>query len=82
MAQDIWTLIKQHEGEMFSTVTGKEFTYQIKGNTLYHTRTATGIPKSAFEKAVALNPGKPSDLQNVIVGPSYVYAIITDKRMR
>ena len=38
--------------------------------------------KSDFEKAIALNPQKPSDLHNDVIGPSYIYAIISDSRIR
>jgi len=80
--ESIWENIKRHEGEVFYTVSGLEFTYQVVGEKLIHTRSKVAIPKSAFEKADVLNPQKPSDLHNDVVGPSYIYAIISDSRIR
>ena len=78
----IWENIKRHEGEVFYTVSGLEFTNQVDGEKLIHTRSKVAISKSAFEKAIILNPQKPSDLHNDVVGPSYIYAIISDSRIR
>ena len=80
--ESIWENIKRHEGEIFYTVSGLEFTYQVVGENLIHTRSKVAISKSAFEKAIVLNPQKPSDLHNDVVGPSYIYAIISDSRIR
>lgn len=77
----IWEKVKQHQGETFETVNGKPFTYTVEGNKIIHTRCKTPIFKSNFEKAVCLNPQKPSDLQMKVTGPSYVYAIISDPRL-
>ena len=76
--ESIWENIKRHAGEVFCTVSGLEFTYQVVGEKLIHTRSKVAISKSAFEKAIVLNPQKPSDLHNDVVGPSYIYAIISD----
>ena len=46
----IWENIKRHEGEVFYTVSGLEFTYQVVGEKLIHTRSKVAISKSAFEK--------------------------------
>ena len=78
----IWENIKRHEGEVFYTVSGLEFTYQVVVEKLIHTRIKVAISKSAFEKAIILNPQKPSDLHNDVVGPSYIYALISDSRIR
>ena len=79
---NIWDNVKLYQGEVFKTVTGLEFTYYVDGNILHHTRSKATISKSCFEKAVQLNPQKPSDLHNAVAGPSYVYAIISDKRLK
>lgn len=80
--QKIWDLIKQHQGEMFYTVSGKELIYRVERDMVFHNRTKIGIPRQAFEKAVAINPHCPADLQKVVVGPSYVFAIISDPRIQ
>lgn len=80
--QKIWDLIKQHQGEVFYTASGKELVYRVEGEMVFHNRTKVGIPRRAFEKAVAINPRSTADLQKAVVGPAYVYAIITDPRMK
>ena len=79
---DIWDKVKLHQGETFQTVKGLEFTYEVIGETVIHTRSKANISRSNFEKAIQLNPQKPSDLHNAVAGPSYVYAIITDHRLQ
>ena len=78
----IWEKVKQHQGEIFHTVRGLEFTYRVEGEKVIHTLSTETIPRSAFEKAELMAPQKPSDLHNAVWGPSYVYAIITDPRLR
>lgn len=77
----IWEKIKQHQGETFHTVRGLEFSYRVEGEKIIHTRSTETISRTDFEKAELLAPQKPSDLHNVVWGPSYVYAIITDPRI-
>ncbi len=79
---DIWEKIKLHQGEIFHTVRGLKFTYKVRGETVIHTRSKSTLSRSDFEKAICLAPQKPSDLHNDVTGPSYVYAIITDSRIR
>lgn len=79
---EIWEKVKQHQGEVFHTVTGLEFTYTVVGERVIHTRSKAALSRSDFEKAVTLNPQKASDLHNDVSGPSYVYAIITDSRLQ
>lgn len=78
----IWEKVKLHEGETFYTKTGLEFSSTIKGETVHHTRSKATLLRSDFEKAVQLNPQKPSDLHNDVADPSYVYAVISDPRLK
>ena len=78
----IWEKVKQHQGEVFYTTTGLEFTYEVVDEKVIHSRSKATLSRSDFEKAVLLNPQKASDLHNDVSGPSYVYAIITDPRIR
>ena len=80
--EPIWEKIKKYEGEVFYTVSGLEFTYKVVDEKIIHTRSKVAISKNDFEKAIVLNPQKPSDLHNTVIGPSYIYAIISDSRIR
>lgn len=74
--------VKQNEDKVFRTVRGLEFTYQVDGEKIIHTRSKVTLSRSDFEKAVSLKPQKPSDLHDAVTGPSYVYAITSDTRMK
>lgn len=78
---DIKNKLKALEGQTFYTVTGKAFVFEFVGeNTIKVSRTAYPIHLSNFEKALNINPAKPSDLTDAVRESSYIFAIITDKR--
>jgi hypothetical protein len=81
---DIWEVIIANEGKKFHTITGKEFTYKINGNTLETSRANRKLHKNGFETAFKMKHlSKPSDLNGTTVqGSSYVYAILTDNRIK
>lgn len=77
--ENLWDIIRSHEGETFHTVRGLPFTYRVKGGELFTERKKKSITKATFEKAflrVRENPEAitgPKRL-NVFGGP-YVWAI-------
>jgi len=77
----VWSRIKQHEGEEFHQIRGKEFIYTIIGNNLIPPTNRT-IPKSDFGKALELVPLSGTTEVQHLQGPSYIYAILMDKRIR
>lgn len=80
---DVWSRIEAHQGEMFYQMMGGEFIYIIDGGHVVPNRTNQQIPKSHFEKALGLLPLKNTvPLQSKFRGPSYIYAILMDKRIR
>ncbi len=78
----IWANIESCAGQEFKTKTGLPFTYQIINGAVVPDRTEYPLAKSNFEKAAEIKdlqgPGQISDL---VRGPSYVYAILTDSRI-
>jgi hypothetical protein len=79
-------VIKQHEGEVFFTKTRKNFTYVIIGNGVRPIRNDKEInriiSKNDFEKALEHSPlSGPSIFSDEVQGSSYVYGILTDKRI-
>jgi len=79
----IWRRIIALEGEIFRQKQGQEFTFTVKGEAIVPSTTNWNIPKSSFEKALAYVPLKNvSIIQRVCQGPSYVYAILMDQRIR
>ena len=77
----VWSRIKHREGEVFYQIRGKEFTYTITGNYL-NPPTNRKIPKSNFKEALKLLPLSGTTKIHHLQGPSYIYAILMDKRIR
>ena len=79
---EIWARIKANASCPFFTKTGVSFTYEVEGSSLYLQNTNRVIPKSAFAAALdrfpVAGPGELQDLQ----GPSYLFGILTDPRIR
>ena len=82
MFEVIWKRIGACQGQTFRTITGLPFTYEIIGSTLVPSRTRYQISRSDFKKASELAPTSgPGEIQNIVRGPSYVWAILHDKRI-
>jgi len=77
-----WKRIRAHEGEKFHTMRGREFTYVIEQERLCPSRTVYWIAKNDFRKAYRMVPlDGPGVISNDVRGPSYVWAILHDKRI-
>jgi hypothetical protein len=78
----VWNRIGAHAGEDFTMVRGAQFTYVVAHSAVNLNRTNQQIAKSDFEKALARVPFKnTTDVQD-LHGPSFVYAILMDERIR
>jgi len=79
--EGIWSRTLLAAGEEFLTITGKPFTYAIVRGAVVLENTARVLARSQFERAAVRasisGPGQLQDLQ----GPSYVFAILTDRRV-
>lgn len=82
--ETVWTRVARHAGEPFVTVTGRQFTYTVKGKVLRPDHTNRNLPKSGFEKILPLLPLSTTTQVNRlgVQGPSYVFAILMDHRIR
>ncbi len=80
---DIWNKIICHEGETFKTITGIEYSYVVYTDyILINNDNRRHITKEMFDLAMKIENPSPSKLQKADVwGPSYVYGIVTDKRI-
>lgn len=79
---EVWVRIEAHQGEEFRQIRGQWFRYVVKGSYLTPSTTRQNIPRSAFEQALSLVP-----LQNTVPiqhlrGPSYIFAVLMDDRIR
>ena len=82
----VWRRIERHAGQIFKTITGLEFTFQVLGRFLRVTRDGREINRSLsqtnFAEALRSMPaGSPSDIKNR-QGSAYTWAILMDPRIR
>ena len=79
---DVWLRIEAHAGETFSQVRGGEFTYEVRSGAVWPDRTPRALPRSHFEQAFAHVPLDSTVPLQRLQGPSYLYAILMDRRIR
>ena len=78
----VWDRIEKNAGSEFHLIRGATFRYAVVSGHVIPDRTNQQIPKSHFEKALALVPlGNTTEIQN-LRGPSFIYAILMDARIR
>lgn len=78
----IWSRIVAHQGEAFHQIRGQEFSYTVNQSVLNPSTTVQNLPRSEFEKALVLVPLRNTVPLQKLRGPSYLYAILMDKRIR
>lgn len=78
----VWNRIVANEGETFHQIKGGEFTYTVKGNQITLSRTNRIVAKSVFEKALEFVPLKNTVPVQNLQAPSYLYAILSDERIK
>ena len=78
----IWQRIESHAGQEFFMIRGTAFRYELSGGHILPDRTNQQIPKSHFEKALALVPLADTTSIQDLRGPSFIYAILMDTRIR
>lgn len=77
-----WARIVAFAGDQFSIKNGSPLHYRIEQEYVYPDRTHWRISKKDFAKAWELMPlSGPGVIHNLVQGPSYVYAILTDARI-
>ena len=77
-----WQRIKTHAGQQFRTKTGLPFTYKVVGGSVVPDRTGYPLHASNFRAAFDLLPlSGPGQINTLVRGPAYVYAILADQRI-
>jgi hypothetical protein len=81
----IWKRIEEHAGELFRTKSGVSFEYTVAGTDVLpkgDDRVPCSLDRTQFQKAHALGLLRgPAQINRLVGGPSYVYAILTDPRI-
>ena len=82
--ETVWKNINTCEGEIFKTVRGVKYTYVVYTDyILINDDKRRKITKTSLKEALEIDTPSPSKIQSAnIWGPSYVYGIITDKRIK
>ena len=76
-------LIRSLAGHTFNTKKGRPFTYEMHRDTVNTSRTDYPLPLSEFRKVLGLVPLEgPGEINQTVRGPSYIWAILHDPRVR
>lgn len=78
----VWERIVEHSGDTFYQIRGKAFTYDASGRTIRLHTTNWSIPRSAIDEALTMVPLLNTTVVQHLMGPSYIYAILSDPRVR
>jgi len=78
----VWSRIRQHEGEGFRLIRGDVFTYEMFDNYLRPVGRVRHLSRTNFGKALERVPLNGYSSVKDLQGPPYVYAILTDPRIR
>jgi hypothetical protein len=78
----VWARIQAHQRETFHQKRGKAFTYSVYGNAIQLHTTEWQIPKNHVEHALERVPLQNTVSVKHLYGPSYLYAILMDPRIR
>lgn len=80
---EVWRRIDALQGEHFETIRGLAFSYSVDGDILVTDRTDYPLRVAEFAKALELVPlAGPSEITKLVRGPSYIWAILHDPRVR
>ena len=79
---ELWNRLNEHQGEEFTQIRGGGFRYGTTDTALFPDRTAWQIPRKHFGEAQAFVPLKNTVVVQHLYGPSYIYALLMDRRIR
>jgi len=82
MIEIVWERIKEHEGQIFKQLEGGEFSYSVNGNSILLSRTNRTVSKNTIAKALDHVPLVNTVPLQHLQAPSYLFAILTDRRIR
>ena len=79
---ELWAILAQHEGDEFRQIRGRELAYTLTPNGLAPSTTDWVIPRKHFGEALGLVPLTNTVPVQHLYGPSYIYAVLMDERIR
>lgn len=80
----VWSRIESFAGQTFRLKRGKAFTYSVASGAIHLHTTNRMIPRSDIRRCLERLPFSDTTVPNGlgVQGPSYVYAIMMDERIR
>jgi hypothetical protein len=81
-AEEVWNRIERNSGEEFRLVRGRPFTYTAAGRTIQLHTTNWMLSRTAIDRALERCPLKNTTSVQDLSAPSYIYALLTDPRIR
>jgi hypothetical protein len=78
----VWARIRAHAGEDFRLIRGDLFSYEISESYLRPVGRARELSRANFGKALSRVPLEGYHSVKDLQGPSYVFAILMDARVR
>jgi hypothetical protein len=79
---EVWSRIESHAGERFELLRGGSFSYEVNGAHLLPVGRARSLSKTNFANGLSRVPLDNTTSVRDLQGPSYVYAILMDRRIR
>ena len=80
---NVWKKINLHAGETFRTVKGIPYDFHVEGEYIRLHNTNWSIPRIDVEKALLVKDPSVLKFQRLgFQGPSYLFGIITDARIK
>jgi hypothetical protein len=80
--EEVWARIVSHAGVVFRTPNHHPFTYVVRGDGVYTSRSSYRIPRTDFAKAYELVPIEtPGEIEELVAGAAYVWAILHDRKI-
>jgi len=80
--ETVWRRVEAHAGQSFRQKRGGEFTYEVRSGTVWPDRTNRALSRSQFAQAFKHVPLSSTVPLQQLQGPSYLYAILMDDRIR
>jgi TolB-like protein len=74
--------VAANEGQTFHQIRGQAFTYTVDGQSILPSTTNQSIGRREFERAMEFVPLADTTRIQHLRGPSYLYAILMDERIR
>lgn len=78
----VWARIVALEGEQFEQIRGKKFAFSRNADTLSLSTTNQLVSKAQIKSAYEMVPLRSTTQIQHLRAPSYLYAILTDPRIR